>query len=200
MTLGRSRIKELRFWLTWCMEDKNFRSSQISLFSSLSFVISDGSPSCRWCSFVPLLQEQCESIWVQADKNISVMSADRNSKCCLCQSKVWLKICSVLLVPASCCPENQTDPFHWHAANVQKWPKNWLLSKFSHHQKRTVLLHMERLQVKGWATLSCTLAFAMWSNFLISCSFISNCSEIKSVFKKKKKKALLFSDNYSTIA
>lgn len=50
------------------MEDKNFRTSQIPLFSGLSFVISNGSASCQWCSFAPLLREQHESIWVQADK------------------------------------------------------------------------------------------------------------------------------------
>lgn len=179
MTLGRSRIRELQFWLTWCMEDKNFRNSQISLSSGLSFVISNGSASCWWCSFAPLLREQHESIWVQANRqhssNVSrqkqqvlLVPAQGLALCCWFQPLAVLKTRQTLSMGAG------------HAADVQKLPKYWLPSKICHHQKHPVWLPIERLQVKEWTALSCDLAFAMWSNFLVSCSFISNCSGIKS--------------------
>lgn len=134
MTLGRSRIRESWFWLTWCMEDKNFRNSQISLSSGLSFVISNGSASCWWCSFAPLLWEQRESIWAQADKqhfsNVSrqkqqvlLVPVQGLAQCCWFQPLAVLKTRLTLFMGA------------WHAANVQKWPKYWLPSKFCHHQK-----------------------------------------------------------------
>lgn len=142
MTLGKSRIKELWFWLTGCMEDKNFRTSQISLFSGLSFVIPNGSASCQWCSFASLLQEQHESIWVQADKqHLSHVSRQKQpSAACASPRLGWR--------PAQCCWVQPLAVLKarltlfaatWHAANVQKWPKYWLLSKFCHHQKITVV-------------------------------------------------------------
>lgn len=76
-----------------------------------------------------------------ADSCVPVTSAEKNGKCCLGQTKAWMKNCPVLPVPAFCCPENLTlDASSSSTVNASP-----VMHKNANHPTRNSIIMLTRL-------------------------------------------------------